>query len=185
MSKRNSNVLKIVCALALVTGIAWYWPSAARAGKFVFGQDLPAGNGVELARDKCMTCHEADLIAAQRLSKQGWTREVEKMMRWGAKATDAEKAILIDYFSAHFGQRKASAAVVMSSLERGKQIFDAKCLLCHEADLVVAQRLARPGWTREVDKMVRWGAKVSDVEKEPLVDYLLQNYGPRSVETKK
>ncbi|MEP7338044.1 MAG: hypothetical protein ABI977_09900 [Acidobacteriota bacterium] len=185
MSKRNSNVLKIVCALALVTGIAWYWPSAARAGVFAFGQDLPEGKGVELARDKCVTCHEADLIVAQRLSKPGWTREVEKMMRWGAKATDAEKAILIEYFAAHFGPRKASAAVATANVERGKQIFDNKCLLCHEADLVVAQRLARPGWTREVDKMVRWGAKVTDAEKEPLVDYLLQNYGPRPAGAKK
>ncbi len=148
-------------------------------------QDLPEGKGVELARAKCVTCHEADLIVAQRLSRQGWTREVEKMMRWGAKATDAEKEILIDYFSAHFGQRKAVAAMAMANVERGKQIFEAKCLLCHEVDLVEQQRLGKPGWTREVEKMVRWGAKVTDAEKEPLVDYLLQNYGPRPVGTKK
>ncbi len=179
MSKPNSNAhsraVKIACALALITGIAWLWPSAARAGR----QDLPEGKGVELARDKCLLCHEADLIAAQRLSKPGWTREVEKMMRWGAKATDAEKAILIDYFSAHFGPRKASATVATANVERGKQIFDAKCLLCHEVDLVEQQRLGKPGWTREVDKMVRWGAKVSDAEKDALVDYLLRNHGPR------
>jgi hypothetical protein len=27
--------------------------------------------------------------------------------------------------------------------------------------------------------MVRWGAVVSDAEKEPLVDYLFGNFGPR------
>lgn len=184
MSKRNSNVLKLACVLALVAGITWYWPSAASAGNAV-GQDLPESKGVELARDKCLLCHQADLIVSQRLSKPGWTREVEKMMRWGAKATDAEKAILIDYFSEHFGQRKAVATVATANVERGKQTFENKCLLCHEVDLVVAQRLGKPGWTREVDKMVRWGAKVTDAEKEPLVDYLLQNYGPRPAGAKK
>lgn len=185
MSKRNLNLLKIACALTLAVGVGWSHPSVTGAGKIALGQDLPEGKGVELARERCVTCHEADLIIAQRLTKPGWTREVEKMMRWGAKANDAEKTALIDYFSDHFGPRKASAAVAMTSAERGKQIFDDKCLLCHETDLVVAQRLTKQGWTREVEKMVRWGAKVSDAEKEPLVDYLLQNYGPRPAGAKK
>src|SRR5262245_37573084 len=124
MSKPNLKALKIMCALAFVFGIAWQWPAAARAGKIAFGQDLPGGKGVELARDKCITCHEADLIVSQRLSRQGWTREVEKMIRWGAKATDAEKEILIDYFSTHFAPRKAAATVATTNVERGKQIFD-------------------------------------------------------------
>lgn len=181
MSKHNSTRLKMACVLAalvLAVGALSGRNAAAHAQ-----QDLPEGKGVELARNKCVTCHEADLIVSQRLSKPGWTREVEKMIRWGAKVTDAEKEVLIDYFSAHFAPRKAAAA--MTNVERGKQIFEAKCLLCHEVDLVEQQRLGKPGWTREVDKMVRWGAKVTDAEKEPLVDYLLQNYGPRPLGTKK
>ena len=58
------------------------------------------------------------------------------------------------------------------------KIFEERCLLCHEADLTRQQRLSRQGWTREVDKMVRWGAAVTDAEKEPLVDYLVRNFGP-------
>jgi len=186
MSKRNLNaqlrVLKIVCALAILgLGTLLNWqPSRVNAAR----QNLPEGKGVELARDKCVTCHEADLIVSQRLTKQGWTREVEKMMRWGAKATDAEKEILIDYFSAHFGLRKVATTVAMN-VDRGKQIFDNKCLLCHEVDLTAAQRLTKQGWTREVEKIIRWGAKISDAEKEPLVDYLLQNYGPRPLSATK
>ena len=55
----------------------------------------------------------------------------------------------------------------------------------HEADVIAAQRLTKQGWTREVEKMTRWGASVSDAEKEPLVEYLLQTYGPRPPEAKK
>ena len=38
--------------------------------------------------------------------------------------------------------------------------------------------VAEFGWTREIDKMIRWGAAISDAEKEPLVDYLASHFGP-------
>jgi cytochrome c5 len=168
--------LKIVVTLAaamLAVSISFHRGPVSAAQ-----QDLPDGKGVELARDKCVTCHEADLIIAQRLSKQGWTREVEKMIRWGAVVNDTEKETLVEYFSAAFPQRKM-VAVVATNEARGKQIFEDKCLVCHEVDLTEAQRLSKQGWTREVEKMIRWGATVTDAEKEPLVEYLAKSYGPR------
>jgi cytochrome c5 len=170
MSKPKSRLIKLSLALtAAACGLMSANTSAAR-------QDLPEGKGAELARDRCVSCHEADLIVSQRLSRQGWTREVEKMIRWGAVASEAEKEVLIDYFAANFKPRAASAP---AGDDRGKQIFEEKCLLCHEADLTEQQRLSRQGWTREVEKMIRWGAVVSDAEKEPLIDYLFSNFGPR------
>jgi cytochrome c1 len=172
MSRRKSNLLKL--SLALTVAVCGLISANTRAAR----QDLPEGKGAELARDKCLNCHEADLIVSQRLSRQGWTREVEKMIRWGAVVSDAEKELLIDYFAAHFKPRSAASAPAAGD-DRGKKIFEEKCLLCHEADLTEQQRLSRPGWTREVEKMIRWGAAVSDAEKEPLIDYLFSNFGPR------
>ncbi len=174
MSKLNSTLVKLaLVAMIFAAGVSLNWQSSFAS------QDLPPGKGAELANSKCVTCHEADLIMAQRLSKQGWTREVEKMIRWGAAVNDAEKAILVDYFSANFAPRKAAPTVAAASADRGKQVFENKCLLCHEVDLVQQQRLGKPGWTREVEKMNRWGATVTDAEKESLVDYLVKSYGPR------
>src|SRR5262245_1310911 len=178
MSKRKSRLIKLSLALA-VAGFG-LMNTNTRAAR----QDLPEGKGVELARERCVLCHEADLIVSQRLSRQGWTREVEKMIRWGAVASDSEKEVLIDYFSAHFKPRSAASAPAAGA-DPGKQIFEEKCLLCHQADLTEQQRLSRPGWTREVEKMVRWGAVVSDAEKEPLVDYLFKNFGPRPLSSNK
>ena len=184
MSKPNSTLVKLALVAAMFAiGVSLNWPTS-----FAAQQDLPAGKGVELANAKCVTCHEADLIMAQRLSKQGWTREVEKMVRWGASVNDTEKEMLVEYFSANFAPRKAAPAVAASSAanaDQGKQVFENKCLLCHEVDLVEQQRLGKPGWTREVEKMVRWGATVTDVEKESLVDYLVKSYGPRPLVPKK
>src|SRR5499426_704316 len=178
MSKPESKLIKLSFVLAAI--MCFLMSAGARAAR----QDLPEGKGVEIARDKCVTCHEADLIVSQRLSRQGWTREVEKMIRWGAVASDSEKEVLIDYFAANFKPPSAASAPA-SGADPGKQIFEEKCLICHEADLTRQQSLSRPGWTREVEKMVRWGAAVTDAEKEPLVDYLFTNFGPRPLSNDK
>src|SRR5215831_9191178 len=108
MSKRKSNLIKM--SLAMTVTVFVLMNANTRAAR----QDLPEGKGAELARDKCVICHEADVIVAQRLSRQGWTREVEKMIRWGAVASDSEKEVLVDYFSARFkpgsGPRSAASA---------------------------------------------------------------------------
>ena len=65
-------------------------PSAAQA-------DVAPG-AATFAR-ACLVCHEADLVESQRLTRAGWLREVEKMMRWGATVPDTEKDRLIDYLS--------------------------------------------------------------------------------------
>ncbi len=175
MSKRNSFKLAVVFGFvfALFGGLRDIAASHAKQ------QDLPDGKGAELARNKCLTCHEADLIVQQRLSRAGWVREVEKMMRWGASVKDDEKEILADYFAARFTPRPATVVASATTEERGKQIFENQCLNCHEAGLTEQQRLSRVGWLREVEKMVRWGATVKDDEKDALVDYLFKNYGPR------
>lgn len=60
----------------------------------------------------------------------------------------------------------------------GSDVVQTKCLGCHEADLIVQQRLARPGWVRELEKMQRWGAVLSDAEQNRAADYLATHFGP-------
>jgi hypothetical protein len=104
MPRRKSNPIKL--SLALMVAVCGLMISNTSAA----WQDLPEGKGAELARDRCVNCHEADLIVSQRLSRQGWTREVEKMIRWGAVVSDAEKEPLIDYLFGNFGPRPLAVA---------------------------------------------------------------------------
>ena len=170
MSKRNFKItLFSLMAVIALNG----WLVVSRAAQV----ELPAGQGVELARAKCLGCHEADLIVAQKLARAGWVREIEKMTRWGARVSDEEKNVLADYFAAHFAPVKA--AKTADNVTRGQAIYEAQCLNCHGDDLVKQQRLARASWIREIEKMTRWGAAIKDDEKEPLADYLFKQYGVR------
>jgi mono/diheme cytochrome c family protein len=145
---------------------------------------LPQGAGLEVVQSRCLSCHGDDLIQGQRLTTTGWTREVEKMVRWGARVTDAEKAPLVAYLAAHFGVRPAAAGASAttpdtSASAAGEAVFTRSCLTCHGRDLTEGQRLTATGWTREVEKMMRWGAKVDEADKAALVAWLAATYPVR------
>jgi cytochrome c553 len=143
----------------------------------VRAQELPAGEGREHVVARCLGCHEADLITQQRLSPAGWGREVDKMIRWGAVVEASERAPMIAYLAAHFTAKPVPAHLVATAAT--ESTYKRACFTCHEDDLIESQRLSRAGWTREVEKMIRWGAVVSDQEKDPLIDYLTARYPPR------
>jgi cytochrome c2 len=137
---------------------------------------LPASAGVEVAQAKCIGCHEADIIVSQRLSPVGWDREVAKMERWGATLTADERRALVGYLTREFGVRPA-VSHDPAAVAAGEAVFKEACRMCHDDDLSEQQRLSAAAWGREVDKMVRWGAKVSAEEKPALVAYLTSRWG--------
>jgi len=132
--------------------------------------------GADVMKQRCVSCHESDIITSQKLSLTGWTRSVDKMVRWGAAITPAEREVLQPYLAAHYGPRPA---VAHATSDAGAASYKRACLTCHDADIIEQQKLSKTGWTRSVEKMMRWGAAVSEADKEPLVEYLSSRYGPR------
>lgn len=146
------------------------------AGAAASGQQLPAGPGADVLKSRCVICHEADIITSQKLSLAGWTRSVDKMVRWGSQITPDERAVLQPYLALNFAPKPAAAH---SSTEAGQATYRRVCLTCHDADIIEQQKLTPTGWTRSVEKMMRWGAAVGDADKQPLIDYLAARFGPR------
>ena len=155
--------LSAICIIAAATAVA--------------AQDLPAGPGREVVTSRCVSCHESDIIVQQRLSRAGWGRTVDKMVRWGATVETAEREPMLDYLSAHFAPKPAPSHLVATA--GSEALYKRACLTCHEDDLIESQRLTRGGWVREVEKMIRWGANVAPTDKDALVDYLSARYPPR------
>jgi hypothetical protein len=59
-----------------------------------------------------------------------------------------------------------------------KEKAAAACLTCHEARIIVQQRLSSAAWAKEVDKMTKWGAEVDPKDRDALIEYLSANFGP-------
>ncbi len=91
-------------------------------------EELPAGPAQEAAANACLSCHEARIIVQQRLSKAAWTKEVDKMIKWGAPVDPKDHDPLIDYLSANFSTdqpayvapRTASTLPAKSKSKRGR-----------------------------------------------------------------
>jgi cytochrome c5 len=142
----------------------------------IAAQQLPPGAAADVLKSRCVICHEADIITSQKLSLTGWTNSINKMVRWGSQITAEERAVLQPYLAQHFAPRPMASH---SSTEAGLATYKRVCLTCHDADIIEQQRLTPTGWTRSVEKMMRWGAAVGDAEKQPLIDHLASRFGPR------
>ena len=79
------------------------------AAGLVFGQTSQAPSNAEMAKKLETTCtgycHGTSLIAQQRLDRNGWTRELDKMIRWGARVAPEERRGLADYLAFRWGVR--------------------------------------------------------------------------------
>jgi cytochrome c5 len=144
-------------------------------------QALPGGAGAAVVEARCATCHETDVITSQRLSLSGWIREIDKMTRWGAMVSDADRAVLAPYLAQQFGADRSGVSAANAA---AADVFARACLTCHDRDIIAGQRLTHAGWLREVEKMMRWGAIVSEADKNLLVADLYARFGPRSAEAR-
>lgn len=100
--RRVRQVLAFVVSVLLGT--------CALHGQSGGAPDLPAGEMQAKARTACMECHESRIILQQRLSKAAWTKEVDKMIKWGAVVDPKDRGALIDYLSTNFPVEKAPHA---------------------------------------------------------------------------
>ncbi len=76
--------------------------------------------------------------------------------------------------------QKAVSANVTADLPAGPMQAKATttCLECHEARIILQQRLSKAAWAKEVDKMAKWGATVDSADRDALIDYLSTNFSP-------
>jgi len=75
------------------------------------------------------------------------------------------------------GQRGQAAAAPGD--DRGKQILESVCTMCHNLNRVQTKNLAQSDWQIIVDRMKGRGAELSDDETSALLTYLTKSYGPK------
>jgi competence protein ComEA len=66
------------------------------------GEGLPDGPGKDVTVKACAPCHEARRAASVRLTREGWAAVIEGMRQRGAKVSEEEFPIVLDYLSTHF-----------------------------------------------------------------------------------
>ena len=82
--------------------------------------ELPPSPVQQKVRTSCTECHEANIIVQQRLNKAAWTKEVDKMVKWGAVVDPADRDSFIEYLSTNFPADKAPEPAARSAAEKKK-----------------------------------------------------------------
>jgi hypothetical protein len=63
---------------------------------------LPSGAGREPTERVCSQCHEAQKAASIKLTRTGWSDEIDKMKALGAQTTEQEFLAILEYLSTNF-----------------------------------------------------------------------------------
>lgn len=79
--------------VAIVIGFA---PTSAAQGQ------LPEGQGKDLIMKVCGGCHQPERSASVRLTREGWEDVIADMIKRGAKGTDEEFGIILEYLAEHY-----------------------------------------------------------------------------------
>lgn len=116
--------VKYCQALLLLLGCAAI--VTAQSQKATRAPNLPPGSMQQAAITACMECHDSSIIVQQRLSRAAWTKEMDKMIKWGVVVNAKDRDVLIDYFSVNFGPDKPpyiapQASAAKSRVEHPKQ----------------------------------------------------------------
>src|SRR6266516_1925520 len=99
---KEFRVLGAFCAAIFAGLIAFSWTIRVSAQS----ADLPPGPIQSKVQTACTECHDAGIILQQRLSKKAWTKEVDKMIKWGAVVDPKDRDVFIDYLSLNFPPEK-------------------------------------------------------------------------------
>jgi mono/diheme cytochrome c family protein len=167
---------------ALAAGLAGAASLVALLAPHAIGQSssssstLPSGALQQKAQKGCLGCHDAKIILQQQLDKKMWTKEMDKMIRWGAPVAPEDRGPLIDYFADHFAPRDPEVIAAMLPHGPGKEKVLETCFECHDAKDIVQKQLDERGWERVLEKMEDFGAYIYDDDREDIIRYLAKAF---------
>jgi len=156
-------------ASALIAALLFLAPRYVRAQT----GNAPTGSVAERMLSCTASCHGPSLIAQQRLSRDAWAREVDKMIGWGAKVSAADKNALVNYLALTFSasRPRPNTARAIPVIE-GNEVFQVSCMGCHDQQPISSFKRDAAAWGLEVEKMIRWGAYVPSARKTELIKFL-------------
>ena len=66
------------------------------------GAGMPDGPGKDVTVKACGTCHETRRAASVRLTREGWAAVIDGMVKRGARVSNDEFPVILDYLTTHF-----------------------------------------------------------------------------------
>ncbi len=101
MSSLLNNKL-ILRSVLLGVALAFFVSTTVLNSSANQAKPLPDGPGKAETQKLCGSCHDIEKSVSLRQDRGGWQTTIEKMLAFGAKATDEEFNATLNYLSTHF-----------------------------------------------------------------------------------
>ena len=124
-SKRLVIMAGFVFVLASVS-IALQQPAQSTAS-------AQAGEGRAVLQRVCGNCHALDRVTSSRRSRTQWEETTDKMVTLGAKGTEEEFTLALNYLVSHYGRVNVNTATA-------SEIAEVLGLAAQEAEAIVKYR---------------------------------------------
>ena len=99
----SSSRFRALCGLlAVILAAAGSTAGQAPQQPELSGEGLPEGPGKDVTVKACAPCHEARRAASVRLTRDGWAAVIDSMQKRGAKVSEQEFPVILDYLATHF-----------------------------------------------------------------------------------
>ena len=122
----------------------------------IHAQSLPDGPGKAAYLSACGKCHAAEMVLGRAMTRDQWSAEVSDMISKGAKISDADFQVIVDYLAQSFPPAAAAGrggrgrggggggggltmgpndkhVVDPAGEARGRTVYAAECVTCHGA----------------------------------------------------
>jgi len=63
-------------------------------------------------------------------------------------------------------------SVAIASTDSPKDLIEKRCTICHDVSLIYNAKKSKSEWEKTVDRMIKYGARLNNEEKEALIKYL-------------
>jgi cytochrome c5 len=89
----------VMMAVSIVFNSGSSQPTQALLSGMALAAETPALDGATLLEKRCSVCHSADRSRQAKKTREQWEQTVTRMIGKGAKLTEAEKTVLVDYLA--------------------------------------------------------------------------------------
>ncbi len=99
----SSSRFRVLCGLlTLILAAAGSTSGQVPQPPALSGEGLPDGPGKDVTVKACAPCHEARRAASVRLTRDGWAAVIDGMQKRGARISEQEFPVVLDYLATHF-----------------------------------------------------------------------------------
>ncbi len=176
----NRFAAGVFLTILLLGGWGARLPTASAAQDAADFEGLPEGPGREAVYFTCTACHSLNQFAQQRMSREDWDANIERMIKSNNMTPPKPwaRTLILSYLSTHFGVDSEDWGGLAAGPGREEVYYI--CQACHSLAIVLQQRLTRASWEETLEWMVE---EQGMPEPEPeelsaILDYLGSRLNP-------